>query len=128
MSYDSRIGAVLFAKNLDQVATFYSLVLGLTEASRDGDHILLESSGFQLVVHRILGGHTEAAEITVPPARRRTAAFKPVFFVPSISRLRVVAEANGGFMEPADREWSFNGVTVCDGLDPEGNVIQFREA
>lgn len=20
-----------------------------------------------------------------------------------------------------------NGVTVCDGLDPEGNVIQFRE-
>jgi len=30
-------------------------------------------------------------------------------------------------MEPADREWSFNGVTVCDGVDPEGNVIQFRE-
>jgi hypothetical protein len=30
-------------------------------------------------------------------------------------------------MEPADREWSFNGVTVCDGFDPEGNVIQFRE-
>jgi hypothetical protein len=30
-------------------------------------------------------------------------------------------------LESADREWSFNGVTVCDGLDPEGNVIQFRE-
>jgi hypothetical protein len=33
----------------------------------------------------------------------------------------------GGAIEPADQEWEFNGVTVCDGLDPEGNVIQFRE-
>jgi hypothetical protein len=30
-------------------------------------------------------------------------------------------------MEPMEQEWSFNGVAVCDGLDPEGNVIQFRE-
>ena len=30
-------------------------------------------------------------------------------------------------MEPRDREWSFNGVAVCDAVDPEGNVIQFRE-
>jgi hypothetical protein len=41
--------------------------------------------------------------------------------------VRVVVEAHGGVMEPVDKEWSFNGVTVCDGLDPEGNVIQFRE-
>lgn len=53
MSYQSRTGAVLFASSLDRVATFYSLVLGLTEASRDDGHILLESQGFQLVVHRI---------------------------------------------------------------------------
>lgn len=26
-----------------------------------------------------------------------------------------------------DKEWSFNGVAVCDGADPEGNVVQFRE-
>ncbi len=25
------------------------------------------------------------------------------------------------------QEWPFNGVTVCAALDPEGNVIQFRE-
>src|SRR6476659_7566674 len=124
MSYKSRTGAVLFAKSPDRVAAFYSVVLGLGEASRDDDHILLESPGFQLVVHRIVEG-TPAREITVPPSRRATAAFKPVFFVPSISRLRVVVEEHGGVMESA--EWSFNGVTVCDGLDPEGNVIQFRE-
>jgi hypothetical protein len=43
MSYQSRTGGVLFAKNVDRVATFYSVVLGLTEANRADDHILLES-------------------------------------------------------------------------------------
>jgi len=125
MSYQSRTGAVLFAKNLDRVASFYSAVVGLVEAHRDADHILLESPGYQLVVHRIPGGGSMAGDGT---ARRATAAFKPVFFVPSISRLRGVAETHGGVMEPVDREWSFNGITVCDGIDPEGNVIQFRES
>jgi catechol 2,3-dioxygenase-like lactoylglutathione lyase family enzyme len=128
MSYTSRTGAVLFAKNLERVAAFYSVVLGLSEAGRDDDHILLESLGFQLVVHRLIGKGSEAREMTVPPTRRATAAFKPVFFVPSISRLRGLVERHGGVMESADREWAFNGVTVCDGIDPEGNVIQFRES
>jgi catechol 2,3-dioxygenase-like lactoylglutathione lyase family enzyme len=127
MSYESRTGAVLFATSPDRVATFYSVVLGLTEANRDDDHILLESPGFQLVVHRIPGSSSPAGEGVAPFTRRATAAFKPVFFVPSISGLREIAEAHGGVMEPADQEWSFNGVTVCDGLDPEGNVVQFRE-
>jgi len=99
MSYESRTGAVLFAKNLDRIATFYSVVLGLTETNRADDHILLESTGFQLVVHRITGGGSAAGDVTAPPARRATAAFKPVFFVPSISRLRGVAERHGGVME-----------------------------
>jgi catechol 2,3-dioxygenase-like lactoylglutathione lyase family enzyme len=127
MSYELKTGAVLFATNLDRVATFYSVVLGLNEANRAADHIVLESSGFELVVHRIPAGKSAGADITAPPARRATAAFKPVFVVPSISRLRGVAETHGGVMEPVAREWSFNGVTVCDGVDPEGNVIQFRE-
>ena len=124
--YESRTGAVLFATQLDRVAGFYAAVLGLTETNRDDDHILLESPGFQLVVHRLVGGRPAAADSTVAPDRRRTAAFKPVFFVPSISRLRGLAESHGGAIEPSASEWSFNGATVCDALDPEGNVIQFR--
>jgi catechol 2,3-dioxygenase-like lactoylglutathione lyase family enzyme len=127
MTYESRTGAVLFAKSPDRVADFYSVVLGLKEANRDTEHILLESPGFQMVVHKIPGDRAATVEIAVPPVRRATAAFKPVFFVPSIASVRAVAEAHGGVMEPADKEWSFNGVKVCDGLDPEGNVIQFRE-
>src|SRR5215831_15271516 len=102
MGYESRTGAVLFAKNLDRVAAFYSAVLGLTEANRADDHILLESPGFQLVVHRIPWRTSSAADVTNPPTRRATAAFKPVFFVPRIAHLRAVAELHGGVMEAAD--------------------------
>ena len=127
MSYQSRTGAVLFARRLDDVAAFYSYVLGLNEASRDDDHILLESPGFQLVVHRIPGSSGMATEAAHPPVRRAAAAIKPVFFVDSLASVRAVAHAHGGTMEPREKEWSFNGVPVCDALDPEGNVIQFRE-
>ena len=126
VSYESRTGAVLFARRLHQVATFYSNVLGLREVNRDDDHILLESSGFQLVVHRI-PRHSPVTELVEPPVRRATAAFKPVFFVHSLASVRSMAHAHGGAMEPQENEWSFNGILVCDALDPEGNVIQFRE-
>lgn len=59
--------------------------------------------------------------------RRENAAIKPVFFVPSIAAVRAGADAFGGILNPSDNEWSFQGFKVCDGLDPEGNVIQFRE-
>ncbi len=126
MSYESRTGAVLFASGLDQVATFYSKVLGLGEANRDDDHILLESPGFQLVVHRMPDHSATAMQPAEPPTRRAKAAFKPVFFVQSLESVRTIVSAHGGTMESRDKEWSFNGVAVCDAVDPEGNIIQFR--
>ena len=128
MLYESRTGAVLFVRRLDQVAAFYSNVLGLRETHRDADHILLESPGFQLVVHRIPSVTDAKVDVAEPPIRRASAAFKPVFFVQSLATVRTIANANGGAMEASDKEWSFNGVPVCDALDPEGNVVQFREA
>jgi predicted enzyme related to lactoylglutathione lyase len=126
MSYESRTGAVLFADDVARVASFYSFALGLAEANRDADHILLESPGFQLVVHRIPGTSAPKGDVTAATSRRAAAAFKPVFFVPDIARLRVAVQKHGGVMEPPDKEWFFDGATVCDALDPEGNVIQFR--
>ena len=126
--YDSPTGAVLFAKGLEQVAVFYASVLGLREASRDGDHILLESPGFQLVVHRIPEHAAASVTPSRPRERRASASFKPVFFVQSLARVRARAKSLGGFMEPSDKEWTFNGAVVCDAVDPEGNVVQFRES
>jgi len=127
MSYQSRTGAVLFAKKVDEVAAFYASVLGLREANRDTDHILLESPGFQLVVHRLTEHMAKTVETSETPVRRASAAFKPVFFVSNLTSVRTEAEVHGGIVEPKDKEWSFNGTVVCDALDPEGNVIQFRQ-
>ena len=120
-------GGVLFARNPDRVAAFYAAVLGLVEAHRDDDHIRLESPGFQLVVHRLTEHLSGGGAGAGTPGPRTGAAFKPVFFVKSLSAVRATAPANGGAMDQPDREWSFNGVPVCDGVDPEGNVVQFRE-
>lgn len=95
MGYESRTGAVLFANGPDQVAAFYATVLGLDEAHRDDDHIVLESPGFQLVVHRIPGHSAAASQPAEPPTTRRaTAAFKPVFFVHSLEQVRTAVSAH----------------------------------
>jgi len=127
MSYESRAGAVLYAKDMDHVAAFYSAALGLETAGRDDEHVLLESPAFQLVVLRIPSHIASTIQIAVPAVRRANAAVKLVFFVPRIADVRAVAEALGGVLNAAEDEWWFNGWKVCDGLDPEGNVIQFRE-
>ena len=118
---------MLYAKDMDHIAAFYSAVLGLETAGRDEEHVLLESRAFQLVVFRIPNHIASPIQIAVPPIRRANAAIKLVFFVPNIAKVRASAEAHGGVVNGADKEWLFNGWRVCDGLDPEGNVIQFRE-
>jgi predicted enzyme related to lactoylglutathione lyase len=127
MSYESRAAAVLYAKDMDRVAAFYAAVLGLETAGRDDEHVLLESPAFQLVVLRIPSHIASTIQIAVPAVRRANAAVKLVFFVPRIADVRAAAEARGGVLNGAETEWLFNGWKVCDGLDPEGNVIQFRE-
>jgi hypothetical protein len=51
---------------------------------------------------------------------------KLVFVVSSLAAVREVAPALGGQLNPAEREWEFQTYMVCDGHDPEGNVVQFR--
>ena len=126
MGDELRGGAVLYAKNMDHVADFYSAVLGLETAGRDEEHVVLESPAFQLVVRQMPGHLASTIEIAVPPVRRADAAVKLVFFVSSIAGVRASARAQGGLLNGADKEWVFNGWKVCDGLDPEGNVVQFR--
>ena len=51
---------------------------------------------------------------------------KLVFPVADRGASRTCAEL-GGAIDPVESEWQFDGVTVCDAYDPEGNVLQFRE-
>jgi len=123
---ESRSGVVLYAKDVGRVVAFYSAVLGFQATDRDDNHVVLESPSCQLVVVRIPDDIASSIEISVPPARRADAAIKPVFIAASMAAVRASAEAFGGMVNSPDKEWVFQGFTVCDGLDPEGNVIQIR--
>src|SRR5262249_36768938 len=116
----------LFVSDLDRIAAFYADVIGLSEARRSNDHIVLESPGYQLVIHRAFGDEPATSPAVAPANRRSGAAFKTVFVVPNLAGARTLVESSGGVLDPVDREWSFDGAAVCDAVDPEGNVVQLR--
>lgn len=119
--------AVLYAKDLPKVGNFYANVAGLQVTHEESDHVVLESDTFQLVVVAIPGKHAASIHITEPPQRRENTAVKLVFPVASIAATRRLAQLHGGQLNTPSREWMFQDSRVCDGHDPEGNVVQFRE-
>jgi predicted enzyme related to lactoylglutathione lyase len=120
-------GAVVYAKNLQLVARFYAEVCGLAETLRDDGYVTLECDGIELVVLEIPAHIANDIEIATPPLRREDTALKLMFVVDSIAAAREKARERGGVIDPADRQWEFRGMRVCDGHDPEGNVVQLRE-
>lgn len=127
MSEPGKIGAVLYVKDVAQVSAFYSGVLGFEVADSQADHMVLESPTFQLVVHAIPEDIAISIEIAIPPIRRTDTPIKLIFCVENISATRTVALRLGGELNSPESEWEFQGYRICDGHDPEGNVLQFRE-
>ena len=123
-----RCSTVIFAKDVDRVAAFYAAVLDAKIGERDEDYVVIDADGIELVVHRVSLAAAARIEITRPPALRANAAIKPVFAVASVEKARAAAAAHGGAVKPAEEEWTMRGEQVCDGFDPEGNVIQFRQS
>ena len=120
-------GAVLFAKHVARVQAFYQAVANLAVEHTEADHVVLASPAFQLVILKIPEQIASAIEIASPPRRRAETPIKLVLEVASMAAARESAPLQGGELNPAEREWTFQGYRVCDGHDPEGNVVQFRE-
>jgi predicted enzyme related to lactoylglutathione lyase len=59
-----------------------------------------------------------------PPSRREDMPIKPAFAVDSFENLRSVLAELGGAVDPPGIQWEFRGGIHCDGVDPEGNVIE----
>ena len=93
----------------------------------ESKYIILERDNFQLTVVAASPQIAASIHITSPPKRREDAAVKLVFPVPSLAAARAAARALGGELNAPEQEWNFQNSRVCDGHDPEGNVIQFRE-
>lgn len=121
-------GLFVYAKHLDRLAGFYAAVAGLTTVhSEPGLAVLQSAEGLQLVVHAIPEAIGADIVIGEPPARRADVALKFFFSVPDLAAAGARAARLGGQLFEAER-WSGPGFTVCNAMDPEGNVFQLREA
>jgi predicted enzyme related to lactoylglutathione lyase len=127
MSYPQRAAAVLYAKDPQRLVAFYTTVASLTLRHSEDDHAVVDSPAFQLVILQIPRDIAQSITIEQPPVRRERVPVKLVFFVENIEHARSAAAELGGGLNPADREWDYQGHKVCDGFDPEGNVFQLRE-
>ncbi len=117
-------GAVLFTLNLRSLATFYERVVDMKTFRTEDDHIRLEKGLFRLTVHKIPLRYAKKVKITTPPVVREDNAIKLAFHVADIAKARQIAVSLGGAVYPSEREWTYEGMTVCDGYDPDGNVFQ----
>jgi predicted enzyme related to lactoylglutathione lyase len=118
---------VLFVADIDRVASFYREVGGMQRVAGDREHAVLETDGFQLVVHQQKGEPGAVRGSHGGVSVREDACWKLCLPVPSIEAARSRAAMLDGFIKPARYEWPAPGFRACDGNDPEGNVFQVRE-
>ena len=121
-------GLVIFAKNKKRVSAFYQQTLGLIVEESDTSHDLLRGQGYEVVIHTIPRKYAAGISISKPPEPRQETPFKPTFVVSSLAAVRTAAEVTGGHLKPEAGAWHFRGHTVLDGWDPEGNIVQFKQA
>lgn len=117
----TQVRAVLFAKDLDKVASFYVGALGFARVSGDGDHAILACDGFELVVHQIPKAIADGIVISSPPARRTSGAIRLDYPVASVEESRRLAPSLGGHVDEAPPPWAPPDANFFFGNDPEGN-------
>jgi predicted enzyme related to lactoylglutathione lyase len=128
MSGSPQAAAVLYAIDITRVGNFYANVAGLRITHAERGHVVLESAAFQLVIVAVPRKIAASIHLTQPPQRRENTAIKLVFPVADLAAARQAAQSHGGQIDGPEREWLFQDSRVCDGHDPEGNVVQFRES
>jgi len=119
-------GLVVYAVDPARVGAFYAQTAGLVVTESTDEHVVLDSEAVQVVVLRVPSHVAAGIEISEPPQRREDVALKPTLAVGDLATARAAATRTGGVLDPPEHEWQWQGWTVCDGHDPEGNVVQFR--
>ncbi|MCE2990530.1 MAG: hypothetical protein ACK5UX_04420 [Burkholderiales bacterium] len=128
MSRKPLASVVLFVSDVLRVANFYRELGAMCQVGGDAAHAVLEVDGFQLVVHQLRGGPEPSVGADGGPLVREDAYTKICIPVESIAAARERARLFGGSVRSSGFEWQTSAFRACDGHDPEGNVIQVREA
>lgn len=120
--------AVLFAKDLEKVTTFYTAVTGLEQIDWiDGGFCLLGERQFRFYIVLIPSSIAAVTHVEKPLKAREETPIKLVFSIDNIAHARLAAPNHGGIIFPPEQEWEFGGSLRCDGVDPEGNVFQLAQ-
>jgi predicted enzyme related to lactoylglutathione lyase len=120
---DAKVSAVLFVKDLQRVAAFYSGALDMTCTRSDAYHFALDSHGFTLIVHQIPQHIAAGISIEQPPERRVWGAVRLDFPVRDLARSRQLAASLGGGIDDDMPKWADANMNLYLGYDPEGNQI-----
>jgi hypothetical protein len=123
----AKVAVVIYAKDISGVGEFYAAALEADVIHREADHVILETPECEIVVVSIPASIAQDIVITRPPSRRAETPLKFAFPVHSIARSRQAVEELAGQIDSAPHEWQFGDALVCDGHDPEGNVLQLRQ-
>lgn len=121
----ARAGALIYAKDLEQLSRFYQTLLSMTLLSADAEHHVIESADMQLIIHAIPPHIAAKFTIATPPVPREEQAIKLFFTAPSLSAAARVATSLGGSL--FGQEYAGPGFKVRNGYDCEGNIFQVRE-
>lgn len=126
MTGPAKAGLFIYAVDSQRIASFYQQVAGMTILHERDDLTVLQSPDIQLLIHRIPDQYAKAISISSPPEKREYAALKFFLTVDSLDDVNGVARALGG--EVFEERWQGPGFIACNAMDPEGNVIQLRQA
>jgi catechol 2,3-dioxygenase-like lactoylglutathione lyase family enzyme len=111
--------AILFVADVPRMQAFYSGALGLPVIDAIEGFVRLDAGGAVLALHAIPAGH--ARPVADPPIAREAACVKLAFHADDVPAARQALIEAGAVMRELRRS---GDVTMCDGLDPEGNVFQ----
>lgn len=116
--------AVVYVKDLRRMASFYGTCFGMHLVDAADDYRVLDSEPLTLTLVRTPDPVAETIVMTVPPSRRENVPIKLGFAAVNIDALRPIFLELGGVVDPPETQWAFRGAIHCDGIDPEGNVLQ----
>jgi len=128
----SDLGAVVYVGDLARAIAFYEATTAWKVKEQESGFAMLhapsEHAGSVLTLVQIPEEYAAESAVADPPLRREETPIKLSFWVTDLATVRAVSPTVGGLVDPVETEWTFGSVRVCDGHDPEGNVVQFRQS
>jgi len=125
------IGAVLYAKDLSRLIQFYQKFDLELVAFENDDYAVLESGNPIRSALTLVQAPRHVADniaISSPPRVRSDTPTKLTIVVKSIDSVLDSIDNLGGISNATIERWTFRGHDHHDIVDPEGNVVQLKEA